>query len=323
MHPFQLSPLFKPKPWGGRRLESLGKLLPEGPIGESWEVADLPASIASSGRSLVLDGPHRDRSLRELIDSEPGALLGSAPPWRDGNFPLLIKLLDAAEHLSVQVHPDEGYAARHPSVHTKSESWYVLAAEPGSVIFSGVRDGVTHSDLAQAAGSADIIPLLRTVPAVVGELHDIPAGTIHALGAGVLAAEIQTPSDTTFRLYDWTEEYRRPSRTLHLAAALETADLNSRPEPTKPTTSGWRRLITTPYYVIDEQRAATAHVGQGSLAVVMVVAGHATVAGNRYAAGGTVVVPASAGPIEIDAGDGITLIVSLVESDPHPTEDVR
>lgn len=311
MRPFQLSPLLKPKPWGGRRLEALGKTLPDGPIGESWEVADLPEAIATSGRSVVLDGPHRRATLRDVIDADRTALLGSAPPWRDGNFPLLIKFLDAAEHLSVQVHPDEQYVSRHPGTHTKSESWYVIAAEPNSVIYAGLHAGVTETELRKAAGSADVVPLLRSIPAVVGELHDIPAGTIHALGAGVMVAEIQTPSDTTFRLYDWTDEFDRDPRQLHVAEAIAAADLQSRPATVSIHSTSPRRLVATPYYAIDELRSRDATIEPGRIAITIVVAGRVWIDGDSHDVGTTLIVPASAGPVPVDATDGTVLIVGL------------
>lgn len=321
MRPFQLSPLLKPKPWGGRRLAALGKTLPAGTIGESWEVADLPDSVATRGRSLIQDGPYQGSSLRDIIDTDRVGLLGDAPPWRDGNFPLLVKYLDAAEPLSIQVHPDENYVSHHAGANTKSESWYVMAADPGSVIYTGLHPGVTIRELDNAAGSSAVVPLLRAIPAVVGEFHDIPAGTIHALGAGVMVAEIQTPSDTTFRVYDWTEELGRNPRELHLAEAIAATHVDSRQEPIPALEAGARRLITTPYYTIHELRSAEATIEGGRMAIAMVVAGRAIIADASCDAGTTLVVPASAGSVRVGAVDGTVLVVSLgVDTSPVSME---
>ena len=225
MGPLQLAPVLVPKPWGGRRLGGLGRRLPPGAtIGESWDVADLSAedTAVADPCSRVLDGPSAGRSLAELLDEDPAALLGSVPAVA-GRFPLLVKTLDAREHLSVQVHPTAADAGLDPTATPKTESWLVLAADPGAVLYLGVRHGVEVDDLRRAAGTPAIVELLRQVPARPGSLHHLPAGVVHALGAGVVVLEVQTPSDTTYRLYDWTEEYGRAPRSLHLEEALAVA----------------------------------------------------------------------------------------------------
>jgi mannose-6-phosphate isomerase len=223
--PLHLTPVLVPKPWGGRRLGGLGRRLPpDATIGESWDVADLSVEDTPvlDPCSRVLDGPSAGQSLAELLEGDATVLLGSVPAM-DGRFPLLVKTLDARQHLSVQVHPTEDDVVRDPTAIAKSESWLILAAEPGAVLYLGVRHGVEVDDLRRAAGTPAIVELLREVPARPGNLHHLPAGVIHALGAGVLVLEIQTPSDTTYRLYDWTEEYGRAPRTLHLEEALAVA----------------------------------------------------------------------------------------------------
>ena len=187
---------------------------PRGTVyGESWEVADLAGGALSGskrGRTPVAAGSHRGKTLRQLIEEEGSALMGSASPTPSGDFPLLFKLLDTAENLSIQVHPDDSYAAGRRDWLPKTESWYVLDAGPGAAIFKGFRPGVGLDDIRAAAGTPALAGLLQRVRVRRGEFHHLPAGTVHALGAGVTVAEVQTPSDTTFRLYDWTDEYRRP-----------------------------------------------------------------------------------------------------------------
>ncbi len=210
-------------------MAAFGRTLPDGAlIGESWEVADLADDAATSTSSaeppspsratLVASGPFAGEPLSTLLAKDPVGLLGAAAAH--GRFPLLVKLLDAREALSVQVHPTAGYAADRAGVDVKEETWVVLEAAEGAQLYLGVRDGATVDDLRATAGTPEIVAHLRGVPARVGAVHHVPAGTVHALGAGVVVAEVQTPSDSTFRLYDWTQELGRDPRPLHVDAAL-------------------------------------------------------------------------------------------------------
>ncbi|MDH3307863.1 MAG: class I mannose-6-phosphate isomerase [Acidimicrobiia bacterium] len=280
--PLVFDPILVAKPWGGRRLAGFDKHLPdEGTFGESWEVADLPPSSVTSSpvsRVTVRGGPLHGATLRELIGRFGVDFLGSAEPTPDGDFPLLVKLLDAREHLSVQVHPTAGYAAEHPGVWLKTESWYVVDADPGSVLFKGFWPGVGPQDVAAAAGTPAIVNLLRAWPAHAGDFHHLPAGVVHALGAGVFVAEHQTPSDTTFRLYDWIDTYPRPPRRLHLEEALETLafDEPSAPLPAVSEIRSRRTLIDSAYYWLREHTGTTGDrsgFGDEQLRILTVVEG--------------------------------------------------
>ena len=296
-----MSPVLAEKPWGGRRLADLGKEVPEGRnIGESWEVADLPQKAVTTveePRSKVAGGVHAGKTLRRLISEFGSDLLGSASATEEGDFPLLVKLLDAREHLSIQVHPDEAFVADHPDARLKTESWYVVAAAPDSLLYLGLRPGVTVADAASRVGTAGIVGLLQTVPAAAGDFHHLPAGLIHALGAGVLVAEVQTPSDTTFRLYDWEDRYNRAPRPMHGTAALEAIrPALSTQRSARPDGPGLRELVTSTDYWIREHRAVAGSVQldrRPELRVLLVVAGSITVAGETVAAGGTAIVPAA------------------------------
>ncbi|MGE0482239.1 MAG: type I phosphomannose isomerase catalytic subunit [Phycisphaerae bacterium] len=220
--PVMLEPIFVPKPWGGRALERLlNKSLPAGvAIGESWELADLPGA-----ESRVACGPLRGRSIRELASAWGADLFGDAPPAA-GRFPLLIKFLDARETLSVQVHPLPQPGVPDEVVGVKHEAWYIVHAEPGAELFVGLRDGVTLDDLRRTADTPQCADLLRRWPARVGDCFYLPSGTVHALGGGIVVAEVQTPSDTTYRLYDWGRaDERGRRRELHIADALANARL--------------------------------------------------------------------------------------------------
>ncbi len=223
LYPLTFAPIFKPKIWGGRALEKLGKQLPGGnePIGESWELADLAVtSVSGAGggaeRSTVIKGPAAGQTLAQLIAQYGTALMGKLPLSDQGGFPLLCKYLDARQNLSVQVHPSKAYLAEHPEAYLKSEAWYIVDAEPGAVIYKGVLDGTTPAQFAAAIEDDTVADLLIAVPARVGDMHYLPSGTCHALGAGIVVAEVQTPSDTTFRVYDWG----RTGRELHIDQAL-------------------------------------------------------------------------------------------------------
>ena len=218
-YPLLLEPILKPRVWGGRSLAAFGKTLPEGvAVGESWEVADLPDAI-EDGRNVITNGAFAGRTLREVISDDDDALLGSVSRSPEGGFPLLIKYLDARENLSVQVHPTPAYVASHPDTHVKNEAWMVMEAAPGAVIYRGVRAGVTPESFRAHIVDGTVADDLNAVPARVGDVHELPSGTVHALGAGIVVAEVQTPSDTTFRVHDWG----RP-REVHVDAALACID---------------------------------------------------------------------------------------------------
>lgn len=216
--PLVFDPLFKAKPWGGRRLAELfGKPLPAGEqIGEAWELADLPGNEVA-----VRDAGGGGQTLRDVVQAWGAGLVG-AVPLVDGRFPLLIKFLDAGDNLSVQVHPKpaaDDPQGRRPGI--KHEAWYILHAEPGAQLYIGLEDGVGPADLERVAGTPALVDLLRKWPGRTGDCYYLPSGTLHALGAGLVVAEVQTPSDITYRAYDWDRAGLdgRP-RELHLAETL-------------------------------------------------------------------------------------------------------
>lgn len=225
MNPYTLKfePIYREKVWGGRSLAVLGRDLPgdEGTrIGESWELADLPGDAGGeAARSVIADGPLKGKTLRDAVAQFGDRLLGRLELTPDGCFPLLVKYLDARENLSVQVHPSPEYAAAHPGAHLKSEAWYIVEATPGAVIYKGVHSGVSPEQFRAAIESNDeqaVTDLLIEVPVKRGDCHYLPSGTCHALGGGIVVAEVQTPSDTTFRVFDWG----RTDRQLHVEQAM-------------------------------------------------------------------------------------------------------
>lgn len=289
------------RPWGGRRLETLGRSLPPRvQVGESWEVADLPPPDGSAEDRCthVAGGPLAGATLSDLIVRFGAEFLGSAGPMPDGRFPLLVKLLDAREHLSVQVHPPAEIADQDPGIRAKSESWYVIETEPGSKLWFDVRTDVDVEELQSAAGTGAFVGLLGEVPARVGDFHHIPAGRVHALGAGVVVLEIQTPSDTTFRIFDWNELYDRPPRELHLAAAVRSI-VRGDPSAISVATeagTGVRDLVRTTDYWIREHRVDRDPVvldDRKELRVLMVLRGELRADSVSIGAGGIRILPAS------------------------------
>ena len=244
VYPYKMAPIFKEKIWGGRTLERLfDKPLPAGkPIGESWELADL-----SAGRSTIANGSHQGRTIRQILMREREAVLGSTP-LTDGQFPLLLKLLDARQNLGVQVHPDAEAVKAIPDAALKTECWYVLASD-GGTIYKGVRPGVTAADFRAALDAGNVAELLVPFEAVVGDFHYLPAGTAHALGAGVVVAEIQTPSDTTYRVFDWNR-----GREIHIERAMQCIHF-APPSPTVPGQGG-ECLLQTEYFQVYLRRTA-------------------------------------------------------------------
>jgi mannose-6-phosphate isomerase len=338
VYPLVFEPILRQKVWGGRRLERLGKRLDEASAyGESWEIADLASTSAGGGGggaaiSVVAGGAADGRTIGDLVVEWGVDLLGERGMERAAEFgestgagrpvfPLLLKYLDAREHLSVQVHPSPRYCAEHPGAHLKTESWYVVDAEraemPGGgtidpVVFKGMRAGLGREAFAELVRTGEVASALAHEPAVPGVCHTLPSGTLHALGGGVLVAEVQTPSDTTFRVYDWTAEYPRPERELHVEQAMACLDFeNPSTEPAVDATRGGRAAWTD-YYTIDAVRTpATLEPGEAS--AVMVIGGAGRLAwrgGEReLAAGETVLVPASVSDGASLEGDGLHALV--------------
>ncbi len=301
--PLSLRPRLDPKPWGDRRLGEFGLILPpDVAIGEA--VVTAPEAIVSDSS--------RNGSLGDLVAADPAGMLGQRGMNATGGrprFPVLVKLIDAARNLSIQLHPDdEGAPAGHLG---KTEVYHVLASDPGAAIALGLLPGVTPDSFAAAcrSGGGTAADLLRWLPAIPGTTILIPAGTVHALGAGSVVFEAQQPSDVTYRLDDWgrLDAAGRP-RELHLDAGLAVLDPASRPEPIAPlripSGSGRRQLLAACRYFALERialaagEAANLRAPDGPQAVTCLrgAALVTTVAGAAVLNhGGTVVLPAAAG----------------------------
>jgi mannose-6-phosphate isomerase len=206
--------------WGGRRLESrFGKSLPpQVQIGESWEIVDRPEA-----QSVVAGGPLKGKTLHELWTKHRSSIFGKVPD--SPRFPLLIKLLDAQEKLSLQVHPPEN-VARKLAGEPKTEFWYVAAADPGAELFLGFREPITRNKFEETLRDGTVMDYIYNIAVNAGDAVFLPAGRVHAVGAGNLLIEIQQNSDTTYRVFDWsrTDPTSGKQRKLHIEQAIKCID---------------------------------------------------------------------------------------------------
>jgi mannose-6-phosphate isomerase len=312
--PLVFAPIYRRYLWGGRRFASaFGRELPVGDdFAESWELVD-----RGPDQSVVAAGPLVGESLGSLVRSHGELLLGTQA--NQTAFPLLFKFLDANQVLSVQVHPDDARAARlSPPDRGKTEAWYVVAADPGSRIYAGLREGVGPSDLAAAIRAGTCETVLQSFAPRPGDCVFIPAGTVHAIGAGLLVAEIQQSSDVTYRLFDWNRvgQDGQP-RPLHVDAGVEAVTRLGPVDPVRRQVTSdpaVNRLIACEYFVLDEVRpSGTWRLGgDGRLRFLAILKGWLQLPDawslGALGPGGCVLLPASLGEQDITAADGTRLL---------------
>jgi mannose-6-phosphate isomerase len=306
LYPLRFRPLFRRYLWGGRRLETvLGKQLGEGTdYAESWEVVD-----HGDDQSVVADGPLAGTTLGDLVAQHGKQLLGRHHP--QSRFPLLFKFLDANRDLSVQVHPDDEAAAKlDPPDLGKTEAWVILHADPGSRIYAGLKRGFDRAALEREVHRGTTELCLHRFDPQAGDCVFIPAGTVHALGTGLVVAEIQQASDTTFRLFDWNRigPDGKP-RALHVQQALDAIDYDSGPvKPQTPQPTGRThvsRLVHCDKFVLERWQFDGREPigGDDRFHILSVIHGEVVVAGDPtdkpLATGQTMLLPASIGPVEL------------------------
>lgn len=252
-HPLRFHPIFRSYIWGGNRLaHELAKITPDDGIwAESWEIVD-----HREAESVVCGGEFEGKSIRQLISDFPEEMIGRSNP--EERLPLLLKYLDCERVLSVQVHPDDAYGSTMQIPDRgKTEAWYVIEAAPGAVLYAGLKHGVDQSELERAISSGQTESCLHVIHPKAGDCVFIPAGTVHALGAGLLVAEIQQASDCTFRLFDWNrvDKDGKP-RELHVKQAMDVIDFESGPRMIcnriELGTTGWSRLVECDKFCLDE-----------------------------------------------------------------------
>lgn len=293
IQPLVFEPIFMERIWGGRRLESLyGKQLPSAAlIGEAWEIVDRPEA-----QSVVHDGPLRGATLHHLWCKHREPIFGRVPdcPSRTGisRFPILCKLLDSQENLSLQVHPPPSIAKKLRG-ESKSELWYVMNAAPKARIYAGVKKRTTRESFLKALEEGKVEKSLHAMEVRAGDAIFLPSGRMHALGAGNVLVEIQENSDTTYRIYDWDRSKKgRAARQLHIAEAMQCIDFKD-VEPGLMRPKG-ESLVRHEVFEIDKWNLAKDReiVESGRFAIVVCLTGKIECAGKQFKPGEFFLVPA-------------------------------
>lgn len=296
LYPYKFKPIFKERIWGGRKLtEVYGKTLPpDVKIGESWELADLP-----DDKSKITNGPLTGMTIDKLIERHGIYITGKTdykPP-----FPLLIKILDAQDDLSVQVHPDADTCSRTGKGDPKAECWYIIAAQPGAVIYKGLKPKTTRQQFEKAIAGGTTADYLRKIRVKPGECHFLPAGTCHAIGAGLLIAEIQQPSDTTYRVFDWNrlDPKTGRGRQLHVEDALQSIHFDPAGDNLSVNTIG--RLVDADEFKVDKNHqlpGCEVLLSPGEMKVLLILTGAGNISAEKiepvdFAKGQTLLIPAA------------------------------
>lgn len=251
LYPLKFEPILKDKIWGGTRLRTMlyKEISDANCCGESWEVSGLVGD-----ESMIINGFLAENNLNELLEIYMTELVGEKNYEKYGlGFPLLIKFIDAQDNLSVQVHPDDELAQRKYGQSGKTEMWHVIASEPGSGLYVGFNKTVSKAQFEEAIANGTVEDVLQFYPVQPGDTFMIPAGTVHAIGKGVLLAEIQQPSDITFRVFDWNRvDDEGNARELHVQEALEAIDFDHQTDNFKveyqPQLNKTVRLVRSQYF---------------------------------------------------------------------------
>ena len=301
-YPLRFEPVFRSYIWGGRRLETvLQKALPNDGLdyAESWELVD-----HGENQSVVANGSFAGQTLSALVAKHGESLLGRHHP--QNQFPLLFKFLDCNRNLSVQVHPNDAQAAElDPPDLGKTEAWVIMSAEPGSCLYAGLKEGIDRVTLQEHVTAGTVENILHTIHPEVGDCVFIQAGTVHALGEGLLVAEIQQASNTTFRLFDWNRAGAdgRP-RQLHIAESLAVTNYKQGPVNVVSAQSvgaGIERLVECDKFVLDRIIVDGEHSLGGDQAchILVVLEGEARIGGEQVNSGQTVLLPACCGAVTV------------------------
>lgn len=301
VEPVAFEPIYKERVWGGRLLETeLGRQLPdaETPFGEAWEIVDRP-----DDRGRVAAGVYAGRTLQELWTQHREELFGAGLEDAGPDFPMLLKILDARRHLSVQVHPP---ASAVPDLggEPKTEMWYVLAADPGAKLFVGVKEGVTRASFEQAMNEGRTEDMLHVLEPRVGEFLFIPSGRLHAIGAGLVLFEMQQNSDTVFRVYDWNRVGLDGNpRDLHTREALQCIDFDD-VAPSMGEAQG-EMIVDCDHFRV-ERWALEPHGprggGEDRFALYTVIEGVVRCGASSFDAGSSFLLPVGGAPLEAPSG---------------------
>lgn len=320
LYPLKFQPLFKYRMWGGEKLKTvLNKKYNEKSIGESWEISDV-----KNDATLVSNGKLKGKSIQNLISEFGSAFLGQKVLEQFGSeFPLLIKFIDAKTPLSIQVHPSDELARERHQSFGKNEMWYVMQADKDATLIAGFQKKITKETYTSVLEKGNILDVLHSHQVTAGDVFNIPTGRVHAIGAGVLLAEIQQTSDITYRIYDYNRVDAKTGKTreLHTEQAVDAIDYtveNKYIADYNLKVNSSEKLVHTPYFltnIIELSGALEAnHTTKDSFVIYMCVEGNAKLNYNKKSyslhVGETILLPASIGSFEL-TGNAKLLEVSL------------
>jgi mannose-6-phosphate isomerase len=318
LYPLTFQPIFKERVWGGRELERLyGKKLPPGAvIGESWEISDRPGDA-----SVIANGPLAGKDLRWLMENHASEILDDAKPAAEGRFPLLCKILDARDKLSLQVHPPVSKAAELGG-EPKTEMWFIADAAPDAELFVGLKRGATRAEFEKKIQDGSVAECFQRVPVRAGDTMFLPSGRVHAIGDGLVIFEIQQNSDTTYRVFDWNRVgLDGKPRELHVAqslASIDFSDFEPKLVETKFITDGKiqkRALVNDPLFNVETWKlnsGATGLLKPKKLQIIAVTSGEMEIKSGSTAvilsAGQFSLIPASLEQTEVFAKSDAALL---------------
>lgn len=317
---FKFEPIIQPKLWGGSKIARLKGIENRDGIGESWEISGV-----EGWETIVAEGPYRGTSLNQLVALLKEQLVGHIVYQRYGNqFPLLVKFIDASHDLSIQVHPDDEAAHNYGLPCGKTEMWYVLPSDPGACLYNGLALQTDADGLKQMVADKTIMQALARYEVSEGDVFFIPAGRIHAIGAGCMVAEIQQPSDTTYRLYDYDRrDHNGQLRPLHIEQAAVCTDYRVQPDYRthyQPVTNVATEVISCPHFTTSVL-PVNGHVTIDSSAidsfiVAIAVSGQGTLTADdteatTLQAGQTVLLPATTQCLEVSGN--LTLLLTHIK----------
>jgi mannose-6-phosphate isomerase len=308
MEAIVFEPLYMQRVWGGRELErQYGRALPDdAPYGESWEIVD-----RESEQSVVRGGGFAGKTLHELWTQHREEVFGTGLP-DGGRFPILIKVLDARDDLSIQVHPPVHLAAELGG-EPKTEMWYIAGADPGAKLYVGLKNGVTRADFEKAIGDGSVADRVHALEPVAGESIFIPSGRLHAIGAGFLIHEIQQNSDTTYRVFDWNRlGLDGQPRELHVAESLASIDFADF-EPGMDVPNG-TVIAECDYFRVEklelEAGESAGNREAGRFSIFSVAEGEVTCGGSAFAKGDFFLLPKGEGTV-VAKVDSVVLRTTL------------
>lgn len=317
LYPLQFYPILKERIWGGNKLQTLlHKPYSNDAIGESWEISTVAENI-----SIVSNGYFKDTNLQDLIEQFPKEILGDKVYAQYGKqFPLLFKYLDARENLSVQVHPEDSLAKKRHNSFGKTEMWYVMQADENTKLIAGFNQKITPEAFVNAIETKSVLDCLDVQEVSEGDVFFLEAGTVHAIGAGALIAEIQQTSDITYRIYDFDRiDKDGQTRPLHIDLALEAINyevVESKQDYWKQENTS-NRVVTCPYFttnVIPLTSSMVVTKTSDSFVVYLCTKGHFTLCYENktyhYTVGDTILLPASISSYLMD-GDAVLLEVTI------------